>query len=65
VKPVDVIFALLGFMAFVAVVPAWMWFTTQHSGIASMSTEARFLVQAALPFSVLLFLGGWFQPGGG
>lgn len=63
-KPFDVPFALLGFLGFVAVVPVWMWFTTQHPAIEQLQMEARFLVQFSLPASLLFYLASWFGPGG-
>lgn len=61
----DFPFALFAFLGFVAVVPAWVWFVTQHSGAAALQLEAQFLVALALPATAGLFLAGWLQPGGG
>lgn len=64
-KPFDVPFLLFAFLGFVAVTPVWMWFTSQHPAISQMQIEARFMIQFTLPASLLLFLAGWFDPGGG
>jgi hypothetical protein len=64
VKPVVAMLALLSFGAIVAVMPAWMHFTSSHPALSSMSTETRFLVQLVPVVTAMLFLAGWFQPGG-
>jgi len=56
-------FALLAFLGFVAVVPAWVWFTTQYPPVHSLSTASQFLVHLSLPASAALLLASWV--GGG
>lgn len=62
-NPFDLPFALMGFIGFVMLMPAWIWFTTQHPSIDALQIEARFLVQFVLPGTLLLFLASWLQGG--
>lgn len=63
-NPFEFPFALLAFFGFVLVMPAWMWFTTQHPAVSNLQIEARFMVQLVLPATVALALASWLQPGG-
>ena len=54
---------MFAFLAFVAVVPAWMFFVENYTG--GLSTETSFLATMVLPATAALFLAGWLQPGGG
>lgn len=58
--PFRVPFALLAFLAIVAVIPAWMHFVSAYAG--NLSIEGRFLVQFLLPVLSLLTLASWLQP---
>lgn len=55
-------FALLAFLAFVAVMPPWMWFLNHYS--AGLSPETAFIAQLTLPAMVGLFIASWLDPGG-
>jgi Sec-independent protein secretion pathway component TatC len=61
VKPFDVPMMLFVFLGFVAVIPGWVYFTMSHPHVSDLQLEARFLVQLALPASLLLFLAGWLE----
>jgi hypothetical protein len=56
-------FALVGFLALVAVVPAWMFFVRDYQAIGGLPTEVQFLAALSLPAVALLFLASWLQPG--
>jgi len=55
------LFGLLMFMGFVAVVPAWMHFTTSRP--TGLPTEAEFLLGLTLPAISAIALGSWLQGG--
>lgn len=55
-------FALVGFLAFVMVLPPWMWFLNNYPSVSQLSTEARFLANLILPALLALFVAGWVQP---
>lgn len=57
-------FALLAFLAVVAVTPVWVWFAWESSFAAALTTEARFLAGLALPAMLLLMLASWVEPRG-
>jgi len=56
--------AILSFGGIIALMPAWMHFTTAHPALESVSPETRFFVQLTPIAISMLFLVGWFQPGG-
>lgn len=56
-------FALLAFLGFVMVVPAWMYFTFQHPALDSLSIEAQFIAQMVPPATVAIALASWLEPG--
>ena len=62
-NPLRMPIAMFAFLAFVAVVPAWMFFVDNFT--SSLSTETSFLATLVLPATAALFLAGWVQPGGG
>lgn len=49
--------AIFGFVAIVALMPAWMWFIGEYS--EGLPTEVSFLSQFVLPAMVLLFIASW------
>jgi hypothetical protein len=51
--------ALFGFLAFVALVPAWSWFVAQFAN--PLSTETSFLAGLVLPATLALFIASWIQ----
>ena len=57
----DLPFAMLAFLAFVWVVPAWVWFTGQHSGWSSLGMESQFLAGLILPATAALAVTSWIQ----
>lgn len=57
-------FALMGFLGFVLVVPAWIWFIQEYGPAAQLTTEGQFLATLILPGTVILFLVSWLQPRG-
>lgn len=56
-------FALLAFLGFVAVVPAWMWFISHYPSVNNLSIESQFLVNLVLPASAALLLVSWLEGG--
>lgn len=62
-NPFDFPFALIGFLGFVMLMPAWIWFTTQHPSVSDLQIEAQFLVALVLPATLALFLASWLQGG--
>lgn len=56
----DFPFALLGFLGFVAFMPAWMFFVYRYEP-AVLTAESHFLAQLVLPAAVILFIVGWVQ----
>jgi hypothetical protein len=64
VRPVVALLALLSFGGIIALMPAWMYFTSNHPALDSVSPETRFLIQLVPVAISMLFLAGWFQPGG-
>lgn len=56
-SPTATIYALLAFLGFVAVVPAWIFWV--ESSTAALSYEATFLATLVLPATVLLYITGW------
>jgi len=52
-------FALLMFLAFVAIVPAWMHFTTVRA--QGLPLELVFLLGLTLPAVAFIALASWFQ----
>jgi hypothetical protein len=63
-NPYEFPFALLTFLAFVAVIPAWMWFVTSYGTVQEMSLAAQFLIGLTLPATVGFALVSWVAPGG-
>ena len=53
--------ALLAFLAFVAVVPAWMWFLNDFSHAEYLTSEERFIAALVLPATVAVFLASWIR----
>lgn len=53
-------FALLAFLGFVMVLPAWMYFTSGTLG--SMSTESEFIATMVLPATAALYVASWLGP---
>lgn len=56
--------ALMGFFAFVAVVPVWGYFVYTYMNFNSLPVEFTFLATLSLPAALLLYLAGWINPGG-
>jgi hypothetical protein len=57
----EVPFALLAFLAFVWVVPVWVWFTGSHSGWSALSMESQFLAGLMLPATASLAIASWLS----
>jgi hypothetical protein len=55
--PMKLPVALLALVAFVAVIPAWMWFIGEYT--PQLPTETAWLVRFSLPAVSLLFVGSW------
>jgi hypothetical protein len=55
-------YALVGFLAFVAIVPAAMYFLRDYPAISGLPIEVQFLAGLTLPAMALLFIGSWLQP---
>jgi len=56
-------FALIAFLGFVAIVPAWMWFLSTYPPAQSLSMESRLLANLVLPATVMLMLASWLEGG--
>lgn len=54
-------FAIMAFLGFVLVVPAWGWFVGSHT--APLSMEASFLATLILPATVAITVASWLQTG--
>lgn len=54
-------FALFGFFALVALIPATYWFLGEYA--PGLPPESQFLATLAMPMLVLLFISGWVEPG--
>ena len=52
---------IVAFLAFVAMIPAAMYYVTDAPGLASLSVEGRLLAGFAVPIFALLMLGSWAQ----
>ena len=61
-KPARLLLALVAFGALVAIMPSWVHYSSTYT--APMPDYLAFIVQFALPFTVLLYLGSHLQPGG-
>jgi hypothetical protein len=59
----DFPFALLTFLALVAVVPPWVWFVNNYGPTASLSLPSQFLAALILPATILLALTSWVEGG--
>lgn len=59
-NPTKFPFALLGFLGFVAIMPAWVYFTNQY--VAGLPDYEAFILQLMMPAFVLLFVVSWIQP---
>lgn len=57
----DLPFALLAFLAFVWLVPVWVWFSGSHAGWASLSMESQFIAGLMLPATAGLAIVSWLQ----
>lgn len=55
-------FALIAFLTFVALIPAWMYFLGEYA--TQLPPEAQFLAEFVLPATLLLTLASWVQPRG-
>lgn len=49
--------ALLAFIAMVALMPAWMWFSGQYA--SQLPTESSWLVRFSFPAISMLFAVSW------
>lgn len=49
--------ALIAFIAFVALLPAWTWFLGEYT--TGLPAETAWLARFSLPAVALLFVGGW------
>ena len=58
--PVKFPFALLGFLGFVAIMPAWVHFSGQY--VSGLPDYQSFILQLMMPVMVLLFVVSWIQP---
>jgi hypothetical protein len=56
-------FALIAFLGFVALVPAWMWFLATFPPAQNLSAESRLLANFVLPATVMLTLASWLEGG--
>lgn len=56
-------FALLAFLGFVALVPAWMWFLATYPPAQNLSIESQFLANLVLPATLVLFISSWLEGG--
>lgn len=54
-------FALMAFLGFVAVMPAWMYWTGQRT--SGLPGETQLLVGLVLPATAAMALGSWLQGG--
>lgn len=52
-------FAVLAFLAFVAIVPAWVWFVFNHPNASALAPEGRFIALMVLPATVTMFILSW------
>lgn len=62
-SPYRILFALLGFLGFVGVIPIWMHFTSP-TYVGSLPVEVQFLSGMALPAFIAMYLASWLDPGG-
>lgn len=62
-SPLKLPFALIAFLTFVGVMPAWIWFVQNET--TGLSPEETFLVTLILPATAALYLVSWLQPRGG
>lgn len=53
--------ALVGLLAFIAMVPVVVYFTTSAPGYQALPTEGKLLAGFSVPIVALLFLGSWLQ----
>jgi hypothetical protein len=53
--------ALLGFVAFVAVVPVWTWFISDWSHVSGLSQETMLLAGVVLPATISMYVASWIQ----
>lgn len=56
-------FALMTFLALVAIVPPWVWFVNSYPSVSSLSLPSQFLLNMLLPALVLLGLASWVEGG--
>lgn len=59
----DAPLALMAFLGFVAVAPAWFWMVTQHPSLGGLDPSSQFLLSMLFPATVLLYLTSWLQGG--
>lgn len=62
ISPTGTMYALITFLGFVAIVPAWVWWV--NNNVAALSLEATFLATFVLPATILLYLASWLQRSG-
>jgi len=56
-------FALLTFLGFVMVLPAWIWFLDSYPPSQQLSLPATFLAGVVLPATILLSIASWLEGG--
>lgn len=61
-NPFEFPVAIVGFAAFVMLMPAWMWFISNYA--SNLRGDAQFLATMVLPALIVLFVVSWIQPGG-
>lgn len=63
-RPFDLPLAIVALLAFVAMLPAVMYFLSDAPGFQALSTDAQLLAGFSVPIIALLLLASWAQPGG-
>ena len=56
-------FALLTFMSFVAITPAWMWFISSYPPAQNLRLASTFIVNLTFPALSALALASWLEGG--
>jgi len=59
-KPHQSILAGIGLIAFVALMPPWIWFVHSSSATESLSLTAMFMADLSIPAVAALFVASWF-----
>lgn len=57
----DIGYALIAFLAVVAIAPVWYWFAVASPYVAELSIEGQFLAALSLPGMLMLLLAGWVR----